>query len=54
MMQLTETPDQEANKIQDALLNCCELDTFDLVMIYEHWTHQVGFLKKHKVALQIE
>lgn len=36
-MQFSEMSDTEAEKIQSALLKYCELDTFAMVMIYEHW-----------------
>lgn len=50
MMQFTEMSDSEATKIQDALLKYCELDTFAMVMIYEHWSDLVGITKKTKAA----
>jgi hypothetical protein len=36
-MQFTEMTDVERNLISQALLRYCELDTFAMVMIYEHW-----------------
>jgi SOS response regulatory protein OraA/RecX len=33
MVQFTQMSDQERSKIQSALLRCCELDTFAMVMI---------------------
>lgn len=50
MMQFTEMSDSEAKKIQDALLKYCELDTFAMVMIYEHWSNLVGLTKKNRAA----
>jgi hypothetical protein len=42
LMQFTEMSEAEARKIQDALLKYCELDTFAMVMIFEHWNHKIG------------
>lgn len=35
--QLQETSKEEVEKIKEALLRYCELDTLSMVMIYEHW-----------------
>jgi len=35
-MQFTKMTDFEAQKIQEALLKYCELDTFAIVMLYEY------------------
>lgn len=37
MMQFTQMSDQERDKVRTALLRYCELDTFAMVMIWEHW-----------------
>ncbi len=37
MMQFSHMSNQERQKITEALLRYCELDTFAMVMIYEHW-----------------
>ena len=39
MMQFTHMSDQEREKVKSALLRYCELDTFAMVMIWEHWKH---------------
>lgn len=41
MMQFTQMSDQEREKIKSALLRYCELDTFAMVMIWEHWNHLI-------------
>lgn len=50
MMQFTEMTDAEAKKIQDSLLKYCELDTFAMVMIFEHWKHLVDSQTKRPHA----
>jgi hypothetical protein len=50
MMQFTEMSDAEAKKIQDSLLKYCELDTFAMVMIWEHWAHLTGMALSRRVA----
>jgi hypothetical protein len=50
MMQFTEMTDAEAEKIQDSLLKYCELDTFAMVMIFEHWKHLVDSQTKRPHA----
>ncbi len=41
MMQFTHMSDQEREKVRCALLRYCELDTFAMVMIWEHWNDLV-------------
>lgn len=41
-MQFTEMSDQETKRVSKALLQYCELDTFAMVMIYEHWKNEIG------------
>lgn len=41
MMQFTQMSDDEARLAAKALLRYCELDTFAMVMIYEHWREAV-------------
>ena len=41
MMQFTEMSDREREKIKSALLRYCELDTFAMVMIWEHWNNLI-------------
>ncbi len=50
LMQFTEMSGVEANKIQDALLKYCELDTFAMVMIFEHWNHLITTSKSATAA----
>ena len=50
MMQFTEMSDEEAKKIQDALLKYCELDTFAMVMIYEYWRSELDAQRKKSTA----
>ena len=38
-MQFTEMPDQERERIKDALLRYCELDTMAMVMLWEGWSN---------------
>lgn len=40
-MQFTEMSPEEASRIISALLKYCELDTFAMVLIYEHWNYAV-------------
>ncbi|MEZ4815531.1 MAG: DUF2779 domain-containing protein [Bdellovibrionota bacterium] len=49
-MQFTEMSDLEADRVTRALLKYCELDTFAMVMIYEYWANEIGWLKNKKVA----
>jgi len=41
MMQFIEMTEAESTKIQNALLKYCELDTFAMVLIYEHWRNLI-------------
>jgi len=41
MMQFTQMTEQERQKISSALLRYCELDTFAMVMIWEHWNNLI-------------
>lgn len=41
MMQFTHMSDQEREKVKSALLRYCELDTFAMVMIWEHWNNLI-------------
>ena len=50
LMQFTEMSDVEANKVQDALLKYCELDTFAMVMIFEYWNHLIATSKSETAA----
>jgi hypothetical protein len=36
-MQFTQMPDGERNRVKDALLRYCELDTMAMVMLWEGW-----------------
>ena len=40
-MQFTEMNEEEAKRIQQALLRYCELDTFAMVLIWEYWANEV-------------
>lgn len=40
-MQFTEMGEAETARVSKALLKYCELDTFAMVMIYEHWKNEV-------------
>jgi hypothetical protein len=50
LMQFTEMSEEEAQKIQHALLKYCELDTFAMVMIFEHWNDLIGKAKAVSAA----
>jgi hypothetical protein len=41
MMQFTHMSDDEREKVKNALLRYCELDTFAMVMIWEYWNNLV-------------
>lgn len=41
MMQFTHMTDQERKKVEAGLLRYCELDTFAMVMIWEHWNNLI-------------
>lgn len=38
-MQFAQTSAYEREEIAKALYRYCELDTFAMVLIYEHWMH---------------
>ncbi len=40
-LQFSEMSDDERGKIESALLKYCELDTFAMVMIWEHWMERI-------------
>ena len=50
MMQFTHMSPQEREKICKALLRYCELDTFAMVMIWEHWKTMIDKYKEEKEA----
>ncbi len=51
MMQFTRMSQQERDKVCAALLRYCELDTFAMVMIWEHWRNEVDkWLEKREMA----
>ena len=50
MMQFTQMSDQEREKVKSALLRYCELDTFAMVMIWEHWNNLVKSFNKEEAA----
>lgn len=41
-MQFTEMTDAECDRVTQALLKYCELDTFAMVMIWEHWLAEIS------------
>jgi len=49
-IQFTEMSELEAERITKALLKYCELDTFAMVMIYEHWANEINWTNKRRVA----
>lgn len=49
MMQFTHMSEREREKVRSALLRYCELDTFAMVMIWEHWNKLIE-KKYSKVA----
>ena len=42
LIQFTQMSEHERNKIREALLRYCELDTLAMVMIYEFWLHKIN------------
>jgi hypothetical protein len=50
MMQFTEMTEAESTKIQNALLKYCELDTFAMVLIYEHWRNLIDAQSEEPTA----
>jgi hypothetical protein len=49
-MQFTEMDEHEAQRISQALLRYCELDTFAMVMLFEYWRSEVLPMQKKSVA----
>lgn len=45
-MQFEEMTDIERQKIKEALLKYCELDTLAMVMIYEEWVERIGSVRQ--------
>ena len=50
MMQFTHMSDEEREKVRSALLRYCELDTFAMVMIWEHWNNLVNEHEQDEAA----
>lgn len=50
MMQFSHMSEQEREKISKALLRYCELDTFAMVMIWEHWKNLIDKYREEKEA----
>ncbi|MCB9092166.1 MAG: hypothetical protein H6620_06360 [Halobacteriovoraceae bacterium] len=50
MMQFTQMSDEEREKVKGALLRYCELDTFAMVMIWEHWNRIIKAKQKSEAA----
>ncbi len=50
MMQFTQMSEQEREKISQALLRYCELDTFAMVMVWEHWNKLINELETDEEA----
>lgn len=42
-MQFAKMQDTERQRIQDSLLNYCELDTLAMAIIWEGWRERVGW-----------
>lgn len=49
-MQFSEMSDLEAQNVVQALLRYCELDTFAMVMIFQHWANEIGWKVGRKAA----
>lgn len=49
-MQFTQMTAEERERVSQALLKYCELDTFAMVLIYEYWTHEVATRSRKKAA----
>jgi hypothetical protein len=49
-MQFTQMSDDECQRVSQALLKYCELDTFAMVMIYEFWAEAIKRLTGRKAA----
>lgn len=45
-MQFTQMSEAESEKVAQALLKYCELDTFAMVMIFEYWKHELDLAAK--------
>ena len=50
MMQFSRMTDHEREKVKSALLRYCELDTFAMVMIWEHWNDLVQEYEQEEAA----
>ena len=44
----------ERIRVGDALLKYCELDTFAMVLIYEHWLNEIQSRKEVKVGNRVK
>lgn len=49
-MQFTQMSQEESDRVVNALLKYCELDTFAMVMIWEYWKHEIESKTKKKAA----
>lgn len=49
-MQFTEMSELEVDRVTNALLKYCELDTFAMVLIYEYWANLLGISGKREAA----
>lgn len=49
-MQFTQMSPEECDRVCSALLKYCELDTFAMVLIYEHWKNEIQKIKPGKAA----
>ena len=45
-MQFTQMSSEECDRVCSALLKYCELDTFAMVLIWEHWNEEVKKFKR--------
>jgi hypothetical protein len=50
MMQFTHMSDEERLKVSQALLRYCELDTFAMVLIWEHWKNLIDDKENQEAA----
>ncbi len=50
LMQFTHMSEQERDKVKSALLRYCELDTFAMVMIWEHWNNLINESEQEEAA----
>jgi len=46
-MQFTEMTSAECERVTNALLKYCELDTFAMVMIWEYWKNEIDNAARH-------